>query len=144
MKAFSGSKLAATAFATLLTATAVTACSTGPGLSNGSVSVCYRAIPTARGATHDSKATLIGVHRIPVDLVRSRVPAAAQAEMAKEDDTVVCAVAFKGTFAAGQVDLAPVTQQGSYAVVLVTSRHLHLVGAVVLDHLPKSLGKRTI
>ena len=114
------------------------------GLSNGSVTVCYRGIPTARNALSDNKASLLGVHRIPVDQVRGRLPAGAQAELAKENDTVVCAVTFKGTFTAGQVLMAPATQQGDYAVVLVSSRHLHLITAVVLDHLPESLGKRTI
>jgi hypothetical protein len=56
----------------------------------------------------------------------------------------VCALAFKGKFAAGQVDLAPPTEHGSYAVVLVSSRHLNLVASVVLVNLPRSLGKRTL
>jgi hypothetical protein len=115
-----------------------------PGLSNGSVSACYRAIPTARDAVHNSHATLIGVHRVAADLVKSRLPASAQAELAGENDTTVCTVAFKGTFTPGQVELAPATAQGKYAVVLVTSRHLHLLASVVLNQLPKSLGKRTI
>lgn len=120
------------------------ACSAGPGLSNGSVSGCYRAIPTARSAVHDKKATLIGVHRVPTDQVRAHLPVSAQLYMTSENDTVVCAVTFKGTFGRGQVDLAPATEGGPYAVVLVTSRHLHLVGAAVLDHLPRSLGGRTV
>jgi hypothetical protein len=115
-----------------------------PGVSNGSVSACYRAIPAARDALHDSGAVLIGVHRVAVDKVRDRLPAAARAEMAAEDDTEVCALAFKGKFAADQVALAPSTEQGSYAVVLVSSRHLKLVASVVVDHLPRSLGKRTL
>jgi hypothetical protein len=120
------------------------ACSTHPGLSNGSVSDCYRAIPTAKTALNDKKVTFLGVHRLPEDTVRRRLPASAQAYMAKEDDTVVCAVSFQGSFSAGQVELAPTNQAGSYAIVLITSRHLHLVGAVVLNHLPRSLGKDTV
>ncbi|MBV9661807.1 MAG: hypothetical protein JO337_11690, partial [Acidimicrobiales bacterium] len=54
------------------------------------------------------------------------------------------ALAFRGTFAAGQVELAPPDQMGSYALALVSSRKLRLVGAVVLDHLPPSFGSRTI
>ncbi|MBV9660496.1 MAG: hypothetical protein JO337_05000, partial [Acidimicrobiales bacterium] len=42
-----------------------------PGVSNGSVSACYRAIPAGRSAIHDSKAQLIGVHRVPVETVRN-------------------------------------------------------------------------
>jgi hypothetical protein len=64
--------------------------------------------------------------------------------MTNENDSVVCAVAFKGNFSPRQVDLAPSTEQGPYAVVLVTSRRLHLVGAAVLDHLPRDLGSRSV
>jgi hypothetical protein len=121
-----------------------TACSNHPGLSNGSVTVCYRAIPTARAAIHSKKATLIGVHRVPTDVVRAHLPASAREYLANENDSVVCAVAFKGNFTPGQVDQAPSTEQGGYAVVLVTSRHLHLVGAAVVTHLPPGLGARTV
>jgi hypothetical protein len=128
-----------------LAASALSGChSPPPGVSNGSVSSCYRAIPIAKAAIHDVHATLIGVHRIPADTVKHRLPPSAQVELANEDDTVVCAVSFKGSFAAGQVNLAPPPEQGPYAVVLLTSRRLHLVGSVVLSSLPKSLGGRTV
>jgi hypothetical protein len=115
-----------------------------PGLSNGSVSACYRAIPTARAAVHDAHATLIGVHRVPADQVKDHLSPAAQAELAGDVDTTVCAVSFKGTFAAGQVALAPTSERGKYAVVLVTSRRLRLLVSSVLDDLPRALGGRTI
>ena len=115
-----------------------------PGLSNGSVSACYRAIPTGRQAVHDNNATLIGVHRVPADKVRERLPLAEQHQLAADNDTTVCAVAFKGHFAPGQVELAPPYESGSYAVILVTSRKLKLLDSVVLDHLPGALGKRTL
>jgi hypothetical protein len=115
-----------------------------PGLSNGSVSACYRAIPTARAAVHDTHATLIGVHRVPADDVKDHLTPAAQAELAGDTDTTVCAVSFKGTFNPGQVALAPATERGKYAVVLVTSRKLRLLVSSVLDQLPHALGKRTI
>ena len=119
-------------------------CATRPGVSNGSVSACYRAIPVGRGALHDPAASLIGVHRVPVEQVRSHLPAAEQDTLAAENDTAVCAMAFHGHFGAGQVDAAPAGEAGSYALVLVSSRRLHLVGAVVLDHLPKAFGGRTV
>lgn len=123
----------------------VSACGSGtPGLSNGSVSACYRAIPTGRQAIHDRKATLIGVHRIPADKVRQRLPLQEQHQLAADNDTTVCAVAFKGHFSPGQVDLAPGEESGAYAIVLVTSKKLRLIDSVVLDHLPPSLGKRTL
>lgn len=113
-----------------------------PGVSNGSVSACYRALPVGRAAIHEPTAHLIGVHRIPVDKVRSHLPPAAKAELAAENDTAVCAMAFHGKFAPGQVDKADPASSGSYAVVLVSSRKLHLVGSVVLDSLPRALGGR--
>ncbi|HET9076204.1 MAG TPA: hypothetical protein VFN68_04680 [Acidimicrobiales bacterium] len=119
-------------------------CGRAPGVSNGSVSSCYRAIPVGRSAVHDDRAVLLGVHRVPVDAVRSHLPAAARAELAVEDDQTVCEMSFRGRFAPGQVELAPPGQAGRFAVVLVSSKRLHLVGAVVLDTLPRSLGGRTV
>ena len=115
-----------------------------PGLSNGSVSACYRAIPTARNAIHDPRATVIGVHRVAADRVSSHLPAPAQSRLSLENDTTVCAVAFHGKFAAGQVDLAPPSEAGSYAVVLVSSKKLKLIDSAVLNHLPRFLGRRFV
>jgi hypothetical protein len=114
-----------------------------PGLSNGSVSACYRAIPTARSVVSDSRATVIGVHRVPADSVVANLPPTAQTQLAGEDDTSVCTIAFRGTFPRGQVQSTP-AQQARYALVLVTTRGLHVLASVVLDQLPRSLGKRTI
>jgi hypothetical protein len=115
-----------------------------PGISNGSVSACYRAIPTARAALRNGHANLVGVHRVPADSVRGHLPPNAQSVLAADEDTTVCALSFRGMFMPGQVDMAPTNQKGRYAVVLVTSRRLHLLASVVLDQLPPSLGKRTI
>jgi hypothetical protein len=131
--------LSSLALAAALTATG---CNTTPGVSNGSVSVCYRALPVGTTAIHDRRAKLIGVHRVPVDKVRSHLPVTAQDELAADDDTSVCAMAFKGPFQAGQVDLAPAGQSGEYALVLVSSKKLQLVATVVLPHLPRAFGGR--
>lgn len=129
----------------LVLATVVTGCGAPhPGISNGSVSACYRAIPAARTAVNDSHASLIGVHRVSVDKITGHLPAAAKATLAGENDTTVCALSFKGTFAPGQVALAPPADKGPYAVVLVTSKHLRVIASLVLVQLPKSLGKRTL
>jgi hypothetical protein len=126
-------------------AAALAACANPrPGVSNGSVSVCYRAIPTAEAAIHDRGATLIGVHRITADAVRDRLPASARAQLEAENDTVVCALSFKGRFSPGQVQLAPPSEHGTYAIVLISSRHLHLVASAVLNQLPRSLAQRSI
>jgi hypothetical protein len=140
---------AAALIAGVLVATTAAACNetSTPGVSNGSVSACYRAIPTARKAIHDPQATLIGVHRIPADRVRSRLPPAEQHQLdqlAGDNDTTVCALAFHGKFAPGQVELAPAEESGSYAVVLVSSKKLKLIDSAVLDHLPRGLGRRLV
>jgi hypothetical protein len=141
-----GARVAALAVtAGLVLATGMAACGLPhPGVSNGSVDVCYRAIPPAKAATHDGKAVVIGVHRIPADVVAGKLPANARAELTADGDTVVCAVSLKGTFSAGQVDQAQPDEHGSYAVVLLTSRHLHLLHSIVLNHIPRSLGGNTL
>jgi hypothetical protein len=131
--------------ATLVVAVSLTtACTHAVGVSNGSVSACFRAIPVGRAAVHEKKAELIGVHRIPADQVRSHLPEAAQAQLTSENDTTVCAMSFKGGFASGQVAGAPPDQSGKYALVLVTSKRLHLLTALVLDQLPRAFGGRTL
>lgn len=132
------------AAAAVVLGTLAAGCATRPGVSNGSVSACYRAIPVGRGAVHDPGAHLIGVHRVPVEQVRDQLPPAVRSTLASEDDTAVCVMAFRGRFGPGQVDAAPTGQQGQYALVLVSSRRLHVVGAVVLDHLPRAFGGRVI
>jgi hypothetical protein len=117
---------------------------TRPGISNGSVSACYRAIPTARAALRNNHASLVGVHRVPADSVRGKLPPTARTVLAGDNDTTVCALSFRGNFLPGQVNLAPPDEAGRYAVVLVTSRHLRLLASAVLDQLPPALGKRTI
>ncbi len=132
----------ARAFLALTATIALPACSHAPGVSNGSVEVCYRAIPVARSALGGTSAQLVGVHRVALDQVRDRLPVSAQSELAAENDTTVCALAWKGRFASGQVQMAPTDQTGPYAIVLVSSHRLHLVGAVVLQQLPKAFGGR--
>jgi hypothetical protein len=115
-----------------------------PGLSNGSVSACYRAIPAARTVVHDRHATLVSVHRMSADKVRGQLSPGARLALSNDNDTSVCAVAFKGMFAPGQVALAPPDLTGRYALVLVASRDLRVLAAAVLGQLPHSLGKRTV
>ncbi|MDE3202734.1 MAG: hypothetical protein KGQ66_00765 [Acidobacteriota bacterium] len=120
------------------------ACSNTPGVSNGSVSVCFRAIPVGRSAIHAHHASLIGVHRVPVDAVRRHLPPAAQAQLTAENDTSVCVMAFRGDFTSADVELAPPGRSGHYALLLVTSRQLKLIASVVLESLPRAFGGRTV
>jgi hypothetical protein len=115
-----------------------------PGLSNGSVSACYRAIPTARHVIHNPSATLVGVHRIPADRVRGHLPPSAQSQLAGDNDTTVCVIAFHGKFTPGQVELAPASKSGTYALVLISSKKLKVIDTAILDHLPRFLGKRLV
>ena len=135
----------AVAVAGLMCATLLGSCGTPhPRISNGSVSACYRAIPTARAAIRNTHASVVGIHRVPADSVKGDLPPTAQTVLVGDNDTTVCAVSFKGTFMPGQVAMAPPNESGRYAVVLVTSRHLHLLASVLVDQLPRSLGKRTL
>jgi hypothetical protein len=135
-----GTGLAATMLAGLLGACGVP----HPGLSNGSVSVCFRALPVAINAVHDRSARMVGLHRIDADTAEARLPVAVRPQIEGDQDTAVCAVIFEGHFSPGQVTLAPTDQQGRYAVVLVTSKHLHLLAAFVVDRLPDKLGQRLL
>lgn len=127
----------------LVIAVASAGCNTSV-VSNQSVSVCYRAIPVGRAAVHDPRAVLLGVHRVPADRVRPHLPASARVELGPNDSTAVCAMAFKGSFAAGQVDLAPGGEQGSYALVIVTAKNLKLLAAAVFTRPPRGFGGRVV
>jgi hypothetical protein len=108
-------------------------------LGSGAVSDCFRALPTAKAAVHENAARLVGVQRVPADVIEKRTTATT---VAGDADTEVCAFAFQGAFAAGQVTEAPPTETGTYAVVLVTSRHLVLIRSFVATKLPSHFRHR--
>ncbi|MGH9076462.1 MAG: hypothetical protein ACRDY0_03255 [Acidimicrobiales bacterium] len=138
---------AAAVVAAVVVAGAVTSCSAAHpslGLGTGSVSDCFRALPAATRALHDPGADLVGVKRLPADMVEHRFggPATTGTVPAPtENDTTVCAVAFRGAFKPGQVDGAPPAEQGGFAVVLVTSRQLKLVRSFVGPRLPERFAR---
>ena len=121
---------AATAAVALVTA----ACTTG-GFTRGSVTGCFRTLPTAESALHATKARLLGVHLVPAD----HLPRQVRPLVPPEDDAAVCAVAYSGSFSAGQVIGAQPEASGRYAVVLVDARHPHVVASYVSAELPKGL-----
>jgi hypothetical protein len=122
----------------VVAAVAVSACGVPhPPISNGTVSGCYRALPAAQSAVHDRRAKLLGVHRVPADRVRAGALSAG-VSLPPDQDTIVCAVAFQGTFRPGQVTAAQAGATGRYAVVLVTSSHLRVLASFVGDQLPRS------
>jgi hypothetical protein len=118
-------------------------CGTGAvslSLNSGAVSSCYRGLPAARNALHDKSAKLKGVHRVPYDSLHKHFPLIALPK--GDDDTEVCVFAFTGSFGAGQVTGAPSSEQGTVALVVISSKRLLLVDSVVSDRLPKSFGRR--
>jgi hypothetical protein len=109
-----------------------------PGINNGAVSGCFRAIPTARADVHNPNARMVDVDRLAADKAFNRL--SPQTPTTADLDTSVCAVVFEGTFDPGQVELAPPTASGHYAIVLVTDRTLTVVGAYLANHPPGNLG----
>ncbi len=113
-----------------------------PDIGSGAVSDCFKSLPAARTAVHSASAHLLGVHRLTADDFPKRLKSIAG--LPAELDTTVCAVAFKGAFAPGQVEDAQNTVPGTYAVVLVDERKLTVVAAYVGTHLPRNLKGRTV
>lgn len=111
-----------------------------PVVSRGTVADCYRAIPVAKAALHDPKAKMKGVHRLIAGKLIPQVTIPASALVAAK--TPVCVVSFQGDFAPGQVAGAPPDAEGRYAILVITSKNLHLVTSVVTDHLPRRFGGR--
>lgn len=138
-----------TAVASLAVAGLAAGCGVAhPGITNGAVSGCFKSLPVARSAVHDPTAHLIGVHRVAADQVPHRLknppPLPGGLGTPSELDTTVCAVAFKGPFAAAQVTGALPGATGEYAVVLVDAKKLDVVASYVGDHLPRTLRGRTV
>ncbi len=127
--------------ATVVISLAAAACGARPplALGTGAVSDCYRAIPVAATALHDDHSSFLGVKRVAADVIEHRFPGTASRI---ENDTQVCALAFRGSFTSGQVDGAPGSEHGSYAVVLISSRHLKLLRSFVGARLPERFTHR--
>ena len=137
-------KAAAVAVAALVMTGDLAACGVPhPGISSGSVTACYRAIPPATAALHEPGAHLVGVHRVPVSRVETHLPPSLRSGLGKPG-TTVCVLVFRGHFAPGQVERARAAQQGNYAVILIDSRHLNLIAAFVLQRVPRTLGRHLL
>jgi hypothetical protein len=108
-------------------------------LKPGTVSACYRGLPTARLALHTTSIKLRGVHRMPLDTLLRTLPGATRPS--GDDDAEVCVYAFQGYFAPGQVTGAPPASQGDFAVVAIGSRDLDLVASYVGERLPPHLSR---
>ncbi len=109
-------------------------------ISGGSVNGCFRDLPVAVEALHaTARPQFRGVRRVPIDVLRRRLP---QLLPPGENDTIVCAFAFHGHFAPGQVAKAPAAATGTYAVILVDAKNSQVVKSYVSDHLPERFGRR--
>lgn len=132
------------AVAGAVAAAALSGCSAHPtiNINGGAINGCYRAYPVAVSALHSTtRPQFKGVRRLAADALEKKFPTITVPQ--GESDRVVCAFAFHDTnFHAGQVEAAPANEQGSYAVVLVTSKHLRVIRSYVGDSLPERFSHR--
>jgi hypothetical protein len=96
-------------------------------------SACFRALPAARDAIHD-KGRLVGVRRVPAEMLHDALPADATSSTLADQE--LCVFAFDGTYAPGSVIAARNTKSGRYAIVALGSKHPSVVATWVLDDLP--------
>ncbi len=120
-----------------LVATAVVAALVGCAGARNSLgtgaSACFRALPAARDAIHDT-GRLVGVRRVPAEMLRAALPANATSSTLPDQE--LCVFAFNGAYAPGSVTGAQNTKSGRYAIVALGSKHPSVVAAWVLDDLP--------
>jgi hypothetical protein len=132
--------VAALAAAVVVLALGLGACS-NPALPVG-LANCADELPLAEGALNLPKTgyTFRGVKRVTPKvmekLVKRRYPTSPPAHLQLSATTKVCAFAFTGDFAAGQVAGAPAGVAGKAAVVLTTTDR-RLLFSFVLPKLPE-------
>jgi hypothetical protein len=110
------------------------------------LSDCYEGLPLAEGALNAPRGSfqfhgvkLVNPH-VMERLVRSRFPKNPASMPPVAAGTRVCAFAFTGNFAAGQVAFAPPSISGKAAIVLVTTKE-KLLFSFVLAKLPENFGR---
>jgi len=137
-------RAAMAALAATLLGASLAACYHPPtGLAN-----CYEDLPLAEAVLNAPRGSYVfhGVKVVlPKEMVRlvaRRFPHApgAKTSLAAKPGTHVCAFAFTGRFAAGQVAGSPARAAGNAAVVLVTTDR-QLLFSFVLAKLPESFSK---
>jgi len=107
---------------------------------------CYEGLPLAEGALNAPRGSyeFHGVKlvnpRVMERLVRSRFPKNPSSVPPVASGTRVCAFAFTGNFAAGQVAFAPAKTSGKAAIVLVTT-HEKLLFSFVVAKLPENFAR---
>lgn len=115
---------------------ACTALRNGLGTSN---SPCYIALPAASAAVH-GRGHLEGVRLVRVPSLRSTRYLYAAAGGWSADNRRVCLVEYKGQFRAAEVSKPRGHRTGKLAVVVLGYPDDHLLGTVILHHVPVSFG----
>jgi hypothetical protein len=110
------------------------ACASPRNSLNTAASACFRGLPAA-GAAVDHQAKLIGVRRVRRTELVGKVPEAARIAPA-----VLCLVAYRGPFHAGDVPGADPPGPGEYAMVALDPQGAHVLGTFVVAHLPLRFG----
>jgi hypothetical protein len=116
--------------AALALAILLTACAGPRNALNTSDSSCFRGLPAAAAAV-GHKGQLVGVRRAHTRELVGKVPQAARVQPGS-----VCLIAYRDTFAAGDVPGADPPGPGTYAVVVLDDRGSRALATFVLDQLP--------
>ena len=114
----------------LVVAMGLSACAGPRNALNTTASTCFRGLPAA-GAAVAPKAKLVGVRTVRRTELARKLPQAARI-----GPGVVCAVAYRGEFSAGDVRGADPAGPGRYAVVALDPHSARVLATFVLDELP--------
>jgi hypothetical protein len=143
----SRSPIPAAALAAVLALAGLAACVTPHNSLGTASSSCFQGVPVATAAVH-KKGKLVGVRAVSGSTARAVLEGRTPAPDPTTTSTTtaganprlrgVCLFAFKGSYAAADVDhLRPGGQQrGQYAVVAVTVRTVRPIATVLADKLP--------
>ena len=97
---------------------------------NTATSRCFRALPAAR-ATVQNRGHLVGVRSVLATKLARRLPQAAPLDRQR-----LCAIAFRGPYAAGEIPLADPPGPGTYAIVAVDTDGATVLASFVVSDLP--------
>jgi hypothetical protein len=109
------------------------ACAAGRVSLGTNAGACFQALPPAEKAVHD-KGKLVGVRRVSTTALRAGL--SRNTTLATLPDQELCVFAFSGPFGPGSVTGARETAAGRYAIILVSTKHPAVLGAVVTNTLP--------
>ena len=114
----------------LLGAAALGACAAPRQTLGTRNSACFRSLPTAKAAVHDS-GRLIGVRRVSRDTLLKDFP---NAQLSPGKD--FCVVGFSDDYRNDKVDHPAGAATGKYAVVIVNMRGTTVLHTFLVEHIP--------